>query len=327
MKAELVLNDLSVIAADSDDIARDWFTETLSAVTELIYQDVCNPILHAEHDLYDILLTDDYGFSEWLEELEPQDDLRLLAMQLTTKTPTHSFLKNIKDGNDDFIRSEFYLKTQPEKRCNALGVALISDGISVSFPSQEQWCVSFIEIQQVLYNAEDLNPEQTVQHRVRSISKPEHVDNVVRNWRNAIGEKSHNVDELLNRWHSAFPYLDLCCEYKDKFLPNLNSKTFESVKRRLRELDNCCYVWTTEARKDISYSMRARPDSKTTMDKKERANMRLATCPNNGEQHFIMHCDIQPKGYRLYWFEDKQRKRLTICYAGSHLETVQHKAQ
>jgi hypothetical protein len=323
MKAELVLNDLSVISADSNDIARDWLTETLSAVAELIYQDVCNPILHAEHDLYDILLTDDYGFSEWLEELEPQDDLRLLAMQLTTKTPTHSFLKNIKDGNDDFVRSEFFLKTQPEKKCNALGAALISDGISVSFPSQPQWCVSFIEIQQILYNAEDLNPEQTVQHRVRSISKPEHVDNVVRDWRNAIGEKSHNADELLNRWQSAFPYLDLCGEYKDKFLSNLRGETFKSVKKRLRELDNSCHIWTTE----IIYSMYARPESNQTMNQKKLANLRLATCANNGEQHFIMHCDIQPKGYRLYWFEDKQRKRLTIGYAGKHLETARFKAQ
>lgn len=324
MKAELVLNDLSVIGANSNDIARDWFTETFSAVAELINQGVCKPLLHAQTKLTDILLTDDYGFDEWLNELDYQDDLRLLAQKLDTDTPVNKFLKTIETENDEFCRSEFYLKKEPTKLCNALGVALISDGISLSFPSQPQWCLPFIEIEQILYaEFEDLEPEKTVQHSVRSVSKITHVDITVRDWRRCIGEKSYNADELLNCWKIAFPYLDLCCEYKDKFLPNLNSKTFGSVKKRLRELDNCCHQWTTE----ISYSINARPESKETMNIKKLAYMRLATCPNNDEQYFIMHCDIQPKGYRLYWFEDKERKRLTICYAGPHLKTIKHKEQ
>ncbi len=323
MKAELVLNNLSIIEADSNDTARIWLTETLTAVAELIDQNICNPILNAEQDLYDILLTDDYGFQEWLEELDTQDDLRLLALQLTTKTPTHKFLNVTEVKNNDFIRSGFYLKTDPKKSCNALGVALISDEISVSLPSQERWCSPFIEIEQVLYN-EELEPESTVQHSVRSISKTENVDTVVRDWRHSIGEKSHDVKYLLENWKSAFPYLDLCQEYKDKFLPYLVGETFKSVKKRLWELDNCCYNWEEG---EICYSMNARPESKKTMNKKDFSDLRLATCPNNGQQYFIMHCDIQPKGFRLYWFEDKQRKRLTICYAGSHLPTTNFKAQ
>lgn len=323
MKAELVLNNLSVIEADSNETARYWLTETLTAINHLINQNICRPVLNAEQDLYDVLLTDDYGFQEWLDELDTQDDLRLLALQLITKTPTHKFLNTIKDKNDDFTRSEFYLKTEPKISCNALGVALISDGISISLPSQEKWCSPFIEIQQVLYNDELDTEITTVQHRVRSVSKVEYVDIVVRDWRHSIGDSSHNAEQLLDNWKIAFPYLDLCHEYKSKFLPCLQGESFKSLKRRLRELDNCCHEWKIE----IVYSMNARPESKQTMNQKRLANLRLATCPNNAEQYFVMHCDIQPKGFRLYWFEDKQRKRLTICYAGSHLETVNHKAQ
>lgn len=322
MKAELVLNDLSVIEADSNETARYWFTETLTAVAELVKQNICNPVLNAEQDLYDILLTDDYGFQEWLEELDTQDDLRLLALQLITKTPAHKFLNTIEAKNDNFLRSEFYLKNEPKELCNALGVALISDGISVNLPSQNKWCSPFIEIEQILYN-ENLNPDNTVQHRVRSVSKVEYVDTVVRDWRYSIGDSSHNAELLLFNWQIAFPHLDLCHEYQSKFLPSLQGESFKSVRKRLRELDNCCHEWKIE----ILYSMNARPESRETMNRKNLANLRLATCPNNGEQHFLMHCDIQPKGFRLYWFEDKQRKRLTICYAGSHLETIKHKAQ
>ena len=322
MKAELILNDLSVIEADSNDIARDWFTETLSAVAELINQNVCKPLLHSQTKLTDILLTDDYGFDEWLEELDYHDDLRLLAQKLDTDTPVNKFLNVIEKENNEFCHSEFYLKTEPKKTCNALGVALISDGISVSFPSQPQWCLPFIEVEQVLYN-EELKPEQTVYHRVRSVSKIKHVDSVVRDWRRSIGEQIHNTDALLLRWQAAFPHLDYCNEYSNKFLPYLTGETFKSVCKRLRELDDSFHIWKTE----ISYPMFARPESSSTMKKIERANMRLATCPNNGKQHFVMHCNIQPKGYRLYWFEDKTRKRLTIGYAGAHLETMQHKAQ
>lgn len=323
MKAELVLNNLSVIEADSNETARYWLTETLIGIEKLINQNICNPVLNAEQDLYNIRLTDEYGFQEWLEELETQDSLRLLALQLITNTPVHKFLDTIKEKNDHFIRSEFYLKTESKISCNALGVALISDGISVSLPSQKQWCFPFIEIEQVLYN-EELKPESTVQHSVRSISKTEHVDTVVRDWRHSIGEKSDDIKYLLENWTSAFPYLDLCDEYKNKFLPYLEGETFKSVKKRLWELDNCCHNWEEG---EICYSMNARPESKKTMNKKDFSDLRLATCPNNGEQYFIMHCDIQPKGFRLYWFEDKQRKRLTICYVGSHLPTINFKAQ
>lgn len=327
MKAELVFNDLSLLEADSTETARGWFTDAFSAVAELIAQNICNPVLNAEQDLYSILLTDDYGFIEWLDELDYQDDLRLLAQQITTKTPVHEHLKVIDENIDDFCRSEFFIKAIPEQICNALGVALICDGISLSFPSQPQWYQSaFIEIVQVLYGTE-LEVEKTLSHRVRSVSKVEHVNFVVRDWRRSVSEKIDNTDELLKCWKAAFPYLDLCCEYENKFLPVLAGETLKSVRKRLKELDNDCHRWAVEETAEISYSMRARPDSTGTMKNSELANMRLATCPNNGKQHFVMHCDIQPKGYRLYWFEDKAKKRLTIGYAGSHLKTLQFKAQ
>lgn len=324
MKADLVFNDLSVVEADSTDLARNWFTETLSAVAELIAQKVCNPVLYAEQDLYEILLTDDYGFNEWLDELDCQDDLRLLAQQLTTKTPVHEHLKAIAQDIDDFSRSEFRLKSNSDQICNALGVALISDGFSISFPSQSQWCAPFIDVEQILYGgSNELEPEKTVQHRVRSVSKVVYVDEVVRDWRRSIGEHCRNADELINGWVAAFPHLDFCEEYKNKILPNLQGATFKSVIKRLRELDDCCHSWEAK----ILYPMNARPESKATMNQTVLANMRLATCPNNGNQYFTMHCNIEPKGYRLYWFEDKHRKRLTIGYVGPHPETAGFKAQ
>lgn len=326
MKAELVLNDLYVIAADSNDEARIWFNEALGAVAELINQKVCKPVLHSQKDLYTILLTDDYGFSEWLEELDYQDDLRLLAQQLSTQTPANNFLKTIDVKNDEFCRSEFHLKIDQHKVCKALGVALICDGISLSLPSQSQWCEPFIEIEQVLYDKE-LKIEQTVQHSIRSVAKIEQVDIVVRDWRRSIGEQTQNADELLDRWQASFPYLDLCDEYKNKFLPHLKGETFQSVLRRLRELDDSCHRWTYEEQTEIIYSMDAHSESSATMNKKELADMRLATCPINGKQHFDTHCRIQPKGYSLYWFVDKENKRLTIGYAGTHLKTSTIKAQ
>ncbi|WP_333877057.1 hypothetical protein [Methylobacter sp.] len=328
MKADLVFNDLSVVEADSTDLARNWFTETLSAVAELIAQKICNPVLYAEQDLYEILLTDDYGFNEWLDELDYQDDLRLLAQQLMTKTPVHEHLKAIAQDIDDFSRSEFRLKSNSDQICNALGVALITDGFSISFPSQPQWCVPFIEVEQILYGGfDELEPERTVQHQVRSVSKVEHVDAVVRDWRYSISNHCLNAADLLNGWTLAFPYLDFCQEYENKILPNLQGATFKSVNRRLRELDDCCHSWVTKREIDILYPMSARPESKATMNKTELADMRLATCPNNGRKHFTMHCNIEPRGYRLYWFEDKHKKRLTIGYVGPHLKTAGVKAQ
>jgi len=324
IKAPLIFNDLSLIEADSIEKARRWFTETLEAIAQLIAQQVCTPVLHAKLGFYEILLTDEYGFVEWLDELDHRDELRVLAQRLTTQTPAHAHLAEIQ--SEDFRRSEFRLKTPLKPMCDALGVALISDGISVSLPSQPQWRTIFIEIEQILYDA-DLNPENTVQHRVRSVSQVEHVDPVVRDWRRGIGEKSHHAEDLLARWEVAFPNLDLCKEYRRKFLPHLRGETFKWVLKRLRELDDSCHVWVIEGQAKIVYPIDAHPETNKTMEQKERANMRVATCPNNGQQDFKMHCKIQPKGYQLYWFEDSQRRRLTICYAGPHLETAENKAQ
>jgi len=298
--APLVFNDLSLLEADSIEIARRWFTETLEAIAQLIEQQVCTPVLHAKQDFYEILLTDEYGFVEWLDELDHRDELRILAQRLTTRTPAHAHLAEIQ--SEDFCRSEFRLKTPSKPTCDALGIALISDGISVSLPSQPQWCTVFIEIEQILYDA-NLNLENTVQHRVRSVSQVEHVDPVVRDWRRGVGEKSHHAEDLLARWEEAFPHLDLCREYKDKFLPHLKGHTLRSVLERLRELDDSCHLWVRK-RDKIVYSMAAHPESSETMKQKERKNMRAATCPNNGQQYFKMHCAIQPKGYRLYWFDN-----------------------
>lgn len=323
-KAPLVFNDLSWIEADSVETARHWFTETLSAVAQLIHQQVCVPVLHARQDFHEILLSDDYGFDEWLNELDYQDELRLLAQQLTTQTPAHAHL--VATANEDFCRCEFRLKTSPEKACDALGVALISDGISISFPSQGIWNETFIVIEQVLYDNE-LNPEKVLQHRVRSVSQVIHVEPVMRDWRRSIGEHSCHAADLLDRWKVAFPYLDLCCEYQNKFLPNLRGRTFQSVLKRLRELDDSCHTWTINEQSEVVYPMYTRPEHSETMKNSRLAKMREATCPHNGKQYFTMHCNLQPKGYRLYWFVDTERRHLTIGYVGPHLETIRHKAQ
>ena len=71
--------------------------------------------------------------------------------------------------------------------------------------------------------------------------------------------------------------------------------------------------------------MYARPESAETM--KKYAKYRVFTCPQQGQQHFMMHCNVSPEGYRLYWLVNRKLKRFTIGYIGTHLPTAKYPAK
>lgn len=252
-------------------------------------------------------------------------DLRQLAWNLAMQSPVHKgFLDSVQE-TDEFERSDF--QTSDSADCLALGVALAWDGIAISLPSEEVWRLTEIPISQHLYDS-NLEKFSVVRHRVRNASIPDHVDWVIDDWRRSASAKVNEVAQLVDNWELLFPWLDLCKEHQRKTLPALGDQaTLGSVTDRLCALNVACKRWVDGSEGSPEYGFRARPESPETMGKKERARQRLATCPRRGEAYFIMHCNIQPKGFRLYWLENEEDHRLCIGYVGPHLETTRHKAQ
>ncbi|WP_165741520.1 hypothetical protein [Candidatus Thiosymbion oneisti] len=157
---------------------------------------------------------------------------------------------------------------------------------------------------------------------------PDHVDRVIDDWRKSASAKVTGVAQLIEHWELLFPRLDLCVEYQEKTLWKLSKPgTLYSVTGRLYALNHTCERWADRAEGGPEYGFRARPESRKTMDNKELARQRLATCPRQGEVYFVMHCDIRPQGSRLYWLENREEHRCCIGYVGPHLETSRHKAQ
>ena len=218
MRPELVFNDLSVLQAPSETVAAQWLTSTMQTVADLIAEDVCKPVIHADLSLWELdLIPDVYGFQEWVDEPSTDQDLRILAWQLTTMSPARKgFYDQVQDA-EAFSRSEFLLDKQ---RCDALGVALSWDGIAISLPSAEHWCVPEIPITQHLYD-EDLTACRVIHHRARHASMPDHADLVVDDWRRAALGKMSSAADLLENWSLLVPRLDLCIEYERKTLPHL----------------------------------------------------------------------------------------------------------
>jgi hypothetical protein len=75
MEAELVFNDLSITTAPSEELAREWLTDMMAAVADLIDEKIngkpiCNRAIRTNRDFYDIDLTEDYGYIEWLEDAQ-----------------------------------------------------------------------------------------------------------------------------------------------------------------------------------------------------------------------------------------------------------------
>ena len=106
-----------------------------------------------------------------------------------------------------------------------------------------------------------------------------------------------------------------------------NREILASVTERLYGLNVTCERWAQSGDGCPEYSFSARPESPETMKIEKLKRQRLATCPRRGETEFVMHCNIQPKGYRLYWLENQDDHRCCIGYVGPHLETKRHKAQ
>jgi hypothetical protein len=325
MRPELVFNDLSVREAPSQEIAAQWLTSTMQTVADLIDEGVCTPVIHAERNLYELdLIPDEYGFQEWVEDGTTDHDLRILAWQLTTMSPVSKGFYERAEDTEGFSRSEFYLE---QERCDALGIALSWDGIALSLPSAEIWESTQIPISQHLYD-EALSDYVLIRHRVRHAALPEHVDVVVDLWRHSATKKINAVGDLLRHWSLLFPRLDLCVEREDKTLPALAQKdTFDSVMVRLYLLDRACDRWARDGIGVPEYGFNARPESRETMANKRLARQRRATCPRRGEAEFVLHCDVQPGGFRMYWLENSEDQRCCIGYIGPHLETVRHKGK
>lgn len=328
MQAELVFNDRSVAQAVTPATAQGWFTDMMQAVADLIATELAAPVLHSNLDLYAIdLIQGHYGFQEWVAEEQTDSDLRRLAWELTTRTPVNRELLASARQTDDFERSDYLL--EDNSVCTALGVALAWDGIAVSLPSEQRWRTTAIAVRQHLFEPDlDPNHYQVVHHQVPHVSQPAHVDPVETHWRQAAGRRIASTEALVTHWSSLFPRLDLCLEHQHTTLTHLGDPNVRaSLIERLMALDTACAAWQNSPSGQPTYGFRARPESRATMAADKRAQQRRATCPQRGAQEFVMHADLQPKGYRLYWFENTTDRRICIGYVGPHLETVKHKAQ
>jgi hypothetical protein len=325
MKAELVFNDLSVASAQTKEEARRWFKDMAEAIADLIDEDICERVLHANMDLYEIDLGNDYGYQEWILDNAVDRELRLLMQQLATKKPVQAHLKTLQTATDEFCRSEFKLKASPHQMCNALGVALLSDGIAVSLPSSSPWQCHQVAIVQYLYDDETLDNFSQISHQVRHVSSSEHIDFVIQNWRHSLVKKITRHQLLIEQWDTIFPYLDRCLEFEREILSRLQGETLKTALDRLWGLNVTCQQWQKDQSKEPCYPMYVRPESVETM--KRYAKDREFTCPHQGQQHFVMHCNLSPEGYRLYWLVNKELKRFTIGYIGPHLPTKKYSAK
>ncbi|OQY50958.1 MAG: hypothetical protein B6247_20500 [Candidatus Parabeggiatoa sp. nov. 2] len=237
MEAELVFNDLSITTAPSEEIARKWLTDMMEAVADLIDEEIngkpiCNRAIRTNRDFYDIDLTEDYGYIEWLEDAQVDQVLQRLAHQLDARSPVEQDLKTEVKAYDEFLGSEFVLKQTPKIEATALGVALLHDGIAISLASEPRWCQSKIEIVQKLYEEADAEKPHKINHKVRQVSHPDQVDFAIRDWQHSLSQKIKNVSELIEQWETVFSHLDWCEEYEQKMLPHLpNKKTLRPFIR------------------------------------------------------------------------------------------------
>jgi putative addiction module killer protein len=166
MAVEMVLNNLSFPFPVEEGVARRLMTELISVLS--VAKNVGVKVLRTEDNLYNLLLSDNYPMSAWLNDRQVEREERTFLLTLVTKTPL------LTDITDSAIQDKEIFIDFQGKQAYALGIAYLLNALAISFNSDPKWdCDSLnLEITQLESESEKLT---TNVERLIHASRREHI--------------------------------------------------------------------------------------------------------------------------------------------------------
>jgi hypothetical protein len=272
-------------------------------------------------NLYHLQIAPNYLISQWLQEpMIEEEDLKDKFRQIATDSPLMT------DGNpiakEWYSRSEFRIRLKSDtKLAEGLGIAYLLNTLCLSFLSDPIWDNEEITDLTHWY-LDETGLETTEIISVKHASQPKHVAKHTIWFEDKKRASLQKSRDLWDKKHQFFPHLILCGEVEKQLTKlGIQSKYFDQIIEKLKQLDNYAKEWTegrysdNEVRK---YGLNVSGESLSTLNKY--GTQRKFKLPNGKREIFEQH--IKTGDLRFHFYPDNQTKKIYVGYIGKHLPIV-----
>jgi hypothetical protein len=312
MKAEMVLNELSLVSAENDYTARQWMSGLVQTIIAAVASGAERSLRLQDENFYSIEVAPEYTVGSWCRDSQADREERRYLMSLATKAPL------IKDLPPTLLEniglSEAFCEGDS---AGGLGVAFLLESLALSLPSSERWSQSKIVLRFVTLHEEE--SESEVEEVVRHASRAEHVEEHKEWFQELQRQTVEDGEALWEQREEIFPSLVFCIETEEQIRRlGAGHPMFHALRKKLFELEDYCQGWTEGSfNKDELHN--ASPESEATM--KQYAQERTFQTATGEEYTFSWHLRMSPGAWRLYFAPSVGPGRMLIGYVGPHLRT------
>ncbi|TAF10086.1 MAG: hypothetical protein EAZ76_15880, partial [Nostocales cyanobacterium] len=226
----------------------------------------------------------------------------------------------IQDIENNIGLSEFYFQGN---LAIGLGTAYLLDTIAISFISDQNWDLSYLELDIIQLNDEEniINDILKIRHISRNIHIQDHETWIQRKIQEGIVDGT----DIWKRREELFPNLKFCDSVR-KQLENIRSGQIElrPVYTTLIEIQKCCQNWQDGGFSTEGYSLEESGESESTRNNDQLRKERTFISPDGEERFFERHFKLRSCNWRIHFFP-LEPGTLIIGYVGRHLSTVNYR--
>jgi len=313
---DLVLNDLSVTPAENVHHARqlmNLFVNTLRGAVDM----GTSPKLRRHHTTQAQFLAPHYSIPQWQADHEVDRLQREYLLTLDHMAPP---LRDRPESQEEMDRSEYLFQGVPAE---ALGIAVMIGGLSVSFLSNPCWDTHelYLDRKRLWIDGEF---ESEARVMARHAATPAHALRHAQ-WVDAVIKgRVRNGNMLWESRQAIFPSLDFCEKSRKYILGRGYDPVLRALLRGFSSLERFSRQWQPGQPFDYRrIDGDVSPDSPSTLQ--QYGEERTYRCSDGVERTFSYHLKLGD-GWRIYLHEDAGPGRLYIGPVGRHLKTVRFRS-
>ena len=312
---EMVLNNVS-FRAPSRDTAVDWLRDLILGMSQLVGAGVVKARLRARHFSHDV-------------ECLPGHDLFSISLDLLTRGAHEEFrffsslnskvpLLNDADPQDKARFLGCQHKTMEPEDGEPLLYCAIADGVSVGFPSSQEWDGDLLTVEFEELLADGTSEEWS--EDIDNVARQQHAAGVIDRHRRELREllmQSGNGVAIWNNREEAFPHLAFGYDV-ETHLSVINAGELGTLINKLGSLDEAAAAWPLEKGEappwkskvtDENYSVKTNP----SLREARRFRSREGT-----QELYFWHARFG-SDRRIHLRFDRATFAVEIGYIGNHL--------